>query len=97
MGNCRDCILIRYARWTALTTAHRKRERVHNLHQCTDCTTITYAYGPAFSRCRIEMYFKDHAPPHFHIITGSGERVAVVIESVAYWQAPPMGAMWCKR
>jgi hypothetical protein len=28
------------------------------------------------------MYFKDHAPPHFHIITGSGERVAVIIESV---------------
>ena len=36
-----------------------------------------------FSRCRIAMYFKDHAPPHFHIITLSNERVAVVIETVA--------------
>jgi hypothetical protein len=23
------------------------------------------------NRCRIEMYFKDHAPPHFHIVTTS--------------------------
>jgi hypothetical protein len=22
-----------------------------------------------FSRCRIEMYFGDHPPPHFHVIT----------------------------
>jgi hypothetical protein len=29
------------------------------------------------------MYFKDHAPPHFHVITQSDERVAVVIESLA--------------
>ena len=33
-----------------------------------------------FSRCRIEMYFGDHPPPHFHIITNSNERVAVTIE-----------------
>lgn len=29
------------------------------------------------------MYFKDHAPPHFHVITLGNERVAVLIESVA--------------
>jgi hypothetical protein len=28
------------------------------------------------------MYFKDHAPPHFHVIIASSERVAVVIESL---------------
>ena len=35
-----------------------------------------------FNRCRIEMYFKDHAPPHFHIVTTSNERISVVIESL---------------
>jgi hypothetical protein len=29
------------------------------------------------------MYFKDHPPPHFHVITRSDERVAVVIETLA--------------
>lgn len=29
------------------------------------------------------MYFKDHAPPHFHIITVDDERVLVVIETLA--------------
>jgi len=28
------------------------------------------------------MYFGDHRPPHFHIITNSNERVAVTIESL---------------
>jgi len=28
------------------------------------------------------MYFKDHAPPHFHVITNSDERVTVIIESL---------------
>ena len=28
------------------------------------------------------MYFKDHAPPHFHIITQSDDRVLVVIETL---------------
>ena len=36
-----------------------------------------------FARCRITMYFKDHAPPHFHVITQSDERVSVVIETLA--------------
>lgn len=35
-----------------------------------------------FHRCRIEMYFGDHNPPHFHIITLSEERVAVRIETL---------------
>jgi hypothetical protein len=35
-----------------------------------------------FNRCRIEMYFKGHAPPHFHIVTTSNERISVVIESL---------------
>jgi hypothetical protein len=29
------------------------------------------------------MYFQDHAPPHFHVITNSNERVTVIIESLA--------------
>ncbi len=29
------------------------------------------------------MYFKDHAPPHFHVITHSDERVSIVIETLA--------------
>jgi hypothetical protein len=36
-----------------------------------------------FDRCRIEMYFDDHPPPHFHIITRRDERVAVIIETLA--------------
>lgn len=36
-----------------------------------------------FDRCRIEMYFGDHPPPHFHIITRKNERVAVMIETLA--------------
>lgn len=35
-----------------------------------------------FHRCRIEMYFGDHSPPHFHIITQDDERVAVRIETL---------------
>ena len=29
------------------------------------------------------MYFGDHPPPHFHVITRSNERIAVVIETLA--------------
>jgi hypothetical protein len=36
-----------------------------------------------FDRCRIEMYFDDHPPPHFHVITRKDERIAVVIETLA--------------
>jgi hypothetical protein len=36
-----------------------------------------------FNRCRIEMYFDDHPPPHFHVITRKNERIAVVIDTLA--------------
>lgn len=36
-----------------------------------------------FGRCRIEMYFGDHNPPHFHVITTGGERVAVTIRTLS--------------
>jgi len=36
-----------------------------------------------FDRSRIEMYFGDHPPPHFHVITRNNERIAVVIETMA--------------
>ncbi len=35
-----------------------------------------------FNRCRIEMYFDDHPPPHFHVITRKNERVSVVIDTL---------------
>ena len=39
-----------------------------------------------FNRCRIEMYFRDHPPPHFHIVTSAGEKVVVEIESLRVLQ-----------
>ena len=36
-----------------------------------------------FDRSRIEMYFDDHPPPHFHVITRSDERISVLIETLA--------------
>lgn len=38
-----------------------------------------------FHRCRIEMYFADHPPPHFHVVTRSDERVVVLIETLRVW------------
>ena len=38
-----------------------------------------------FDRCRIEMYFGDHPPPHFHAITRGDERVAVRIDTLEVW------------
>ena len=29
------------------------------------------------------MYFDDHPPPHFHVITRKEERIAVVIDTLA--------------
>jgi len=29
------------------------------------------------------MYFDDHPPPHFHVITRKNERVSVVIDTLA--------------
>lgn len=31
------------------------------------------------------MYFNDHPPPHFHVITRENERIAVVIETLIIW------------
>jgi hypothetical protein len=39
-----------------------------------------------FSRCRIAMYFADHPPPHFHVITGTDEEAVYLIETLALWQ-----------
>ncbi len=36
-----------------------------------------------FSRSRIAMYFGDHPPPHFHVITVSAEEIQVEIETLA--------------
>ena len=38
-----------------------------------------------FDRCRIEMYFADHPPPHFHVITRDDERIAVRIDTLQIW------------
>lgn len=31
------------------------------------------------------MYFGDHPPPHFHVITRSDERAVYVIETLELW------------
>jgi Domain of unknown function (DUF4160) len=31
-----------------------------------------------FDRCRIEMYFDDHPPPHFHVIAGNDAAVYLI-------------------
>ena len=36
-----------------------------------------------FNRCRIEMYFGDHPPPH--VITRSDEASVFLIETLARW------------
>ena len=38
-----------------------------------------------FNRCRIEVYFGDHPPPHFHVITRSDEAAVFLIETLARW------------
>jgi hypothetical protein len=38
-----------------------------------------------FERCRIEICFGDHPPPHFHVITRGDERVAVRIDTLQVW------------
>lgn len=35
-----------------------------------------------FSRSRIAMYFGDHPPPHFHVITVDDEEMQVEIETL---------------
>jgi hypothetical protein len=36
-----------------------------------------------FARCRIAMYFNDHAPPHFHILTNDRRAGMYEIETLA--------------
>jgi hypothetical protein len=31
------------------------------------------------------MYFDDHPPPHFHVITRNDERITVLIETLGIW------------
>ena len=38
-----------------------------------------------FDRCRIEMYFADHPPPHFHVMTRDDERIVVRIDTLQIW------------
>lgn len=37
------------------------------------------------NRCRVAMYFDDHPPPHFHVITCNEEEILVEIENLAIW------------
>ncbi len=36
-----------------------------------------------FGDCAIQMYPRDHAPPHFHVVFSDGSRCAVAIENLA--------------
>jgi hypothetical protein len=38
-----------------------------------------------FNRCRIEMYFADHPPPHFHVITVTDEAAVYRIDTLVCW------------
>ncbi len=38
-----------------------------------------------FCRSRIAMYFADHPPPHFHIITVTDEAAVYLIETLELW------------
>jgi hypothetical protein len=38
-----------------------------------------------FDRCRIAMYFGDHPPPHFHVITRGDESAVFLIDTLALW------------
>ena len=43
-----------------------------------------------FDRCRLVMYFDDHAPPHFHVITNDGREAAYRIDTLACWTGEPL-------
>jgi len=53
--------------------------------QCTLCTTISGPILKSFNRRRIEMYFDDHPPPHFHVITRKNQRMAAIIDNLIIW------------
>jgi Domain of unknown function (DUF4160) len=38
-----------------------------------------------FNRCRITMYFADHPPPHFHIITNDDRECVYRIDTLELW------------
>ena len=42
-----------------------------------------------FSRCRIAMYFDDHSPPHFHVITNNDEECVYRIDTLELWAGEP--------
>lgn len=42
-----------------------------------------------FSRCRIEVRSNEHPPPHFHVVTNSGEDGAYLIETAELWMGEP--------
>jgi hypothetical protein len=58
---------------------------VHLLHYCIFCTRLLMPTVKRFDRCRIEMYFDDHPPPHFHVITRSNEAAVYLIETLELW------------
>jgi len=53
---------------------------VHILHYNGSLPTVSW-----FNRCRIDMYFGDHPPPHFQVITRSDEAAVFLIETLARW------------
>jgi len=54
------------------------------LHQCAICTMIPHAHsGTVQSLSHRDVLQRPRAPPHFHIVTTSNERISVVIESLA--------------
>jgi len=38
-----------------------------------------------FSRCRISVYFDDHPPPHFHVITNDDRECVYRIDTLELW------------
>jgi len=38
-----------------------------------------------FTRCRIAMYFDDHPPPHFHVITNGDHECVYRIDTLELW------------
>jgi hypothetical protein len=62
------------------------------LHWCTLCTMMTSSCWVTamptvkrFDRCRIEMYFGDHRPPHFHVVRRDDEATVYLIDTLEAW------------
>ena len=59
--------------------------RTDHWQACIGATIALYCSMPTvrrFSRRRIAMYFGDHPPPHFHVITVDDEEIQVEIETL---------------